>query len=244
MEVAMNVKVMEIQTGADPAVLWLRADQLCYLGGHALQSGEIVGILQKLKDDMPADLADSLKADKEDRKTDHAPLVAVMENEEVATLTATMETNLRQGDLENRADGIKGDLTETETESNEASSKWAEERQKSRAYELRSRSLLRRSSPQSLTRFLWPCDSTDGCAQRRGCGWLAKAKATARVDVPTAPRLCCVFFWVGEGSFDVGSLPVVETQKSRRNVSGVDRRETGLFFAGKERHHCLGPWPL
>ena len=29
---------------------------------------------------------------------------------------------------------------------------------------------------------------------------------------------------------DVVSLPVVETQKSRRNVSGVDRRETGMFL--------------
>ena len=66
----LNVKVMEIQTSADPAVLWLRARQLCYLGGHALESGEIIGILQMLKDDMSADLADSL------RKSDHATLVA------------------------------------------------------------------------------------------------------------------------------------------------------------------------
>ena len=71
---------------------------------------------------------------------------------------------------------------------------WEEERQKSRAEGLRSRSLLRRSSPQSMRRFLWPCDSTDGCAQRRDCGWLAKAQATARVDVPTAPRQCCFLF--------------------------------------------------
>ena len=64
------------------------------------------------------------------------------------------------------------------------SSEWEEERQKSRAEELRSRS-LRRSSPESMRRFLWPCDSTHGCAQRRDCGWLAKAHASARVDVPT-----------------------------------------------------------
>ena len=64
---------MEIQTSADPAVLWLRARQLCYLGGQALQSGEIIG-LQTLKDDMPADLADSLK-------TDEASLVRMKENE-------------------------------------------------------------------------------------------------------------------------------------------------------------------
>ena len=79
---------MEIQTSADPAVLWLRARQLCYLGGRALES-EIIGILQKLKDDMSADLADSQKADEKDRKADHATLVATKENE-VATLTATI----------------------------------------------------------------------------------------------------------------------------------------------------------
>ena len=95
---ALNVKVMEIQISADPAVLWLRARQLCYLGGHAPQC-EIIGMLLNLKVGMPADLADSLKADDEDRKTDHAPLV-VTENEEVATLTATIETNLQQGDVE------------------------------------------------------------------------------------------------------------------------------------------------
>ena len=39
---------------------------------------------------------------------------------EVATLTATIETNIRQGDIGVEVDGMKGDLTETETESNEA----------------------------------------------------------------------------------------------------------------------------
>ena len=39
--------------------------------------------LLKLTDDMPADLADSQKADEEDRKTDHAPLVTAKENEVV-----------------------------------------------------------------------------------------------------------------------------------------------------------------
>ena len=46
-----------------------------------------------------ADLANSLKADEEDRRSDHAPLVQMKENEEVATLTATIETNLWQGDI-------------------------------------------------------------------------------------------------------------------------------------------------
>ena len=90
---SFEVKVMEIPTSADPAVLWLRARQLCYLGGHAPQSGEIVGILKKLKDGMPTDLADSLKADEEDRKTDHAPLVQAK---------ATIVTNRRRGEVEEK----------------------------------------------------------------------------------------------------------------------------------------------
>ena len=55
---------------------------------------------------MPADLAHE-----EDRKTDHAPLVQAKENE-VATVTATIETNLRQGGVV-----VKGEVaTETETQ--------------------------------------------------------------------------------------------------------------------------------
>ena len=104
---------MEIQTSADPAVLWLRARQLCHLGGHAPQSGEIIGIW-KLKGGMPGDLADSQKPDEEDRKSAHAPLVAGKENEEVATVTATIETNIRQGDFGVEVDSVKGDLAEME----------------------------------------------------------------------------------------------------------------------------------
>ena len=99
----ISARCSECQRGVkfkQAAFLWLRALQLCYLGGHALESGEIIGTLKMLKDGMPEDLADSLKSDAGDRKTDHAPLVTVTENEEIATLTATIETNLRQGDLE------------------------------------------------------------------------------------------------------------------------------------------------
>ena len=85
--------MLEIQTSADRAVLWFRPRQL---GAHAPQSGEIIGVLQKFDGWQLADLADFLKADEEDRKTDHAPLVQVKANE-VATVTATTETNLRQG---------------------------------------------------------------------------------------------------------------------------------------------------
>ena len=58
---------MEIPTSADPGVLWLRARQLCYLGGYALESGENIDIPQKLKDDMSADLVDCQEHDEEDR---------------------------------------------------------------------------------------------------------------------------------------------------------------------------------
>ena len=55
----------------------------------------------------------------------------------------------------------------------------SEERQKCRADQLVGELLLGRSSPQSMRRFLWACDSTDGCAQdvaglrkhRRQHGW-------------------------------------------------------------------------
>ena len=80
-------------------------------------------------------------------------------------MTATIETNLRQGDLETEVDGMKGDVTETETES-EALSEWEEERQKSRADEVIS----------TVVEEVWPCDSTGGCAQRRGL-WLASESA-------------------------------------------------------------------
>ena len=128
-----------------------------------------------------------------------------------------IETNLRQRGLGVEVDSVKGDLAETENpfSGDEASSKW-EERQKSRV-----------KSPQLMMRLKWPCDSTDGCSHRMGCGWLAKAQATARVDVPTAPRQYCVLFSLNSL---MSSLPCAETQKYRRNASGVDHRDTGLFF--------------
>ena len=61
--------------------------------------------------------------------------------EEVATLLATIETNLRQGDLETGVGSLSGD---------EASSEWEEKRQKSRMEGLRRRALLWRLSPESM----------------------------------------------------------------------------------------------
>ena len=57
---------------------------------------------------------DSLKAGEEDRKTDHAPLVKVKENGEVAIVTATIETKLWQGDLETGAGLLSRDLPSSE----------------------------------------------------------------------------------------------------------------------------------
>ena len=70
--------------------------------GIRKSGGETIGILQ-LKGGMPADFANSLKADETDHRSDHSPLVSVTENEEVATLTATIETNLQQGDIATEA---------------------------------------------------------------------------------------------------------------------------------------------
>ena len=94
---------MECFTCADLAVLWLRAPQLCYLGSRTPESGGIIRVLKKLKDDMPADHADSLKADEDDRKTDHVPLVAATENE--ASLVAAVKTRHTKPPSEDRQEG-------------------------------------------------------------------------------------------------------------------------------------------
>ena len=84
---SLSVKVNEIHNCRSSCLLAQGASM-----GTRTNGGEIM----ELKDDMLADLANSLKADEEDRRRDHAPLVAGTENEEVATLTVTIETNLRQ----------------------------------------------------------------------------------------------------------------------------------------------------
>ena len=52
---AVNGSSGGTSTSADPAVSWLRARQLCHLGSHAPESGDIIGILQRFKDYMCAD---------------------------------------------------------------------------------------------------------------------------------------------------------------------------------------------
>ena len=121
--------------------------------------------LPKSQDDIPADPADSLKEDEKDRKTNHAPLVAVTENE-VVTLTATIETNFRQGDIGVEVDGMKGDLTETENHfsGDQASSEYEEERQKSRADELRDISTVGGEVSVAVRQLGWTCPQPLGNA--------------------------------------------------------------------------------
>ena len=59
--------------------------------GYAPQSGEIMGILKQLMDEMTEDLAAAQK-EEGDRKANHSGLIAA--KEEIATLTATIETKL------------------------------------------------------------------------------------------------------------------------------------------------------
>ena len=109
MQQALNVEVMEIHSSLD----------------------EIIETLKKLKDAVPADFhrQDVVKQDivTVTIETNLRQGEAVVE-EQVVTLTATIETNFRHGDLETKVDGTKGDVTETETESNEALSEWEEGR--------------------------------------------------------------------------------------------------------------------
>ena len=70
---------------------------------------EITGTLRKWKAADPAD-------------SHHQDLV------QQDIVTATIKTNLQQSFLETKVDGTKDDLSETETESNEALSEWEEDR--------------------------------------------------------------------------------------------------------------------
>ena len=61
--------------------------------------GGIIGILKKVKSEVFADLADSQRADEEERKTNHAPLDAAKKQD---TATVTIQTNFLEGDLKTR----------------------------------------------------------------------------------------------------------------------------------------------
>ena len=149
----------------------------------------------KLKDDMRAALANSLKA-VEDRKSDHTTLVQVKENEEVATLTATIETNLRQGDIATEVSSFSGE---------EASFEWEEKRQRSRVEGLRRRVLMWRLSPDSmrddleniymlLFRFLGTGFWLEVCS----VSWLATRESVVLVPDPIGFVPWSVLFGRGE----------------------------------------------
>ena len=91
---------------------------------------EIIDTLKKLKDAVHADFhhQDIVKQDTVSVTIETNLRKGEVVKEQVVTLTATIETNFRQGDLETKEDGTKGDVTETETESNEAFSEWEEGR--------------------------------------------------------------------------------------------------------------------
>ena len=81
--------------------------------GYAPQSGEVIGILKQLKDEMSEDLAVA-QQEEEDRKANYAGLIAA-KKEEIATLTATIETKLtRQGDLAVEVESLKNDVADTQ----------------------------------------------------------------------------------------------------------------------------------
>ena len=72
--------------------------------GYAPQSGEIIGILKQLM---------AAQKEEEDRKANHAEIVAA--KEDIATLTATIETKLaRQGDLAVEVESLKNDVADTQ----------------------------------------------------------------------------------------------------------------------------------
>ena len=73
---------------------------------YALQCGEIIGILKQLM---------AAQKEEEDRKANHAEIVAG-KKEEIATLTATIETKVTwQGDLAVEVESLKNDVADTQT---------------------------------------------------------------------------------------------------------------------------------
>ena len=148
--------------------------------GYAPQSGEIIGIPKQLM---------AVQKEEEDRKANQAGLIAA--KEEIATLTATIETKLtRQGDLAVEVESLKNDLADTqrslaadlelaaklaETRSSQ-SSEWEERRlEKARLVNL---THLARQLLFSL-RSTWEC------------GWLlASATSSDRLSCDSHGALC------------------------------------------------------
>ena len=169
--------------------------------GYAPQSGEIIGILKQLM---------AAQKEEEDRKANHAEIVAAKE-EEIATLTATIETKLtRQGDLAVQVESLKNDVGDTQrslaadqelaaklAESCSGQSSEWEERQKSRLGE--GALCARRRSRKTVTChclcvvepvYIRPCCAADG---RTGGGELRGRASLVTLDVLTG-HICSLSF--------------------------------------------------
>ena len=84
-----------------------------YRQGYAPKSGDIIGILKQLKDEMSEDLAGAQKVE-EDRKANHAGLIAA-KKKEIATLTSTIQTKLtRLGNLAVEVESLKNHIAHTQ----------------------------------------------------------------------------------------------------------------------------------
>ena len=167
--------------------------------GYAPQSGEIVGILKQLM---------AAQKEEEDRKANQAGLIAA--KDEIATLTATIETKLtRQGDLAVEVESLKNDVGDTQrslaadqklaaklAESCSGQSSEWEERQKSRGK--RGSLCARRRSRTTVTChclcvvepvYIRPCCAADG-----GTGGELRGRASfVTVDVLTG-HICSISF--------------------------------------------------
>jgi len=132
-----------------------RSSVLSFLSGgssdgdrYAPQSGEIVGILKQLKDEMSADLSAAEK-EEEQRKVDHQGLMKA-KSQEMSVLTQAIEKHqVQMGNLGVEVEKMKGDLSEAQktlqadqdlaaklsSSCSVQGSEW-EERQKVRAEEL------------------------------------------------------------------------------------------------------------
>ena len=168
--------------------------------GYAPQSGEIVGILKQLM---------AAQKEEEDRKANQAGLIAAKE-EEIATLTATIETKLtQQGNLAAEVESLKNDVADTQrslaadqelaaklAESCRGQSSEWEERQKSRGK--RGSLCARRRSRKTVTWhclcvvepvYIRPCCAADGGTR----GELRGRASLVTVDVLTG-HICSISF--------------------------------------------------
>ena len=147
--------------------------------GYAPQSGEIIGILKQLKDEMSEDLAAAHK----EEEANYAGLIAA--KEEIATLTATIETKLtRQGNLAVEVGSLNNDVADTQRSlaaDQELAAKLAESRSsQSSEWEERLVNLthLARHTLISLR-------------STYGCGWSpASATSTDRLPCDSRGALC------------------------------------------------------